>query len=86
MLRQQLNEELLAIWEKQGQTIVFVTHNVSEAVFLSQQVYLMQSTPGQLVDQVQIPFPFPRQAALRGEAEFARLVADVGRRLREGVA
>ena len=85
MLRQQLNEELLAIWEKQGQTIVFVTHNVSEAVFLSQQVYLMQSTPGRLVDQVQIPFPFPRQAALRGEAEFARLVADVGRRLREGV-
>ena len=86
MLRQQLNEELLAIWDKQGQTIVFVTHNVSEAVFLSQQVYLMQSTPGRLVDQVPVPFPFPRQAALRGEAEFARLVADVGRRLREGVA
>jgi len=86
MLRQQLNEDLLAIWEEHSQTIVFVTHNVSEAVFLSQQVFLMQSTPGRLVDQVQVPFPFPRQAALRGDAEFARLVEDVSRRLRETVA
>jgi NitT/TauT family transport system ATP-binding protein len=86
MLRQQLNEELLAIWEDHGQTIVFVTHNVSEAVFLSQQVFLMQSAPGRLVDQVEIPFPFPRQSELRGDAEFARFVENISRRLRETVA
>ncbi|MAZ94735.1 MAG: nitrate/sulfonate/bicarbonate ABC transporter ATP-binding protein [Planctomycetaceae bacterium] len=86
MLRQQLCEELLEIWQELRQTIVFVTHNVSEAVFLSQQVYLMQAEPGRLVDQVEVPFPFPRKASLRGEAGFARLVEDASGRLRETVA
>ena len=86
MLRQQLCEELLEIWQELRQTIVFVTHNVSEAVFLSQQVYLMQAEPGRLVDQVEVPFPFPRKASLRGEAGFARLVEDTSGRLRETVA
>jgi NitT/TauT family transport system ATP-binding protein len=86
MLRQQLCEELLEIWQELRQTIVFVTHNVSEAVFLSQQVYLMQAEPGRLVDQVEVPFPFPRKASLRGEAEFAHLVEDASGRLRETVA
>ena len=86
MLRQQLCEDLLEIWQELRQTIVFVTHNVSEAVFLSQRVCLMQAAPGRLVDQVDVPFPFPRQLPLRGVAGFATLVEDISRRLRETVA
>ena len=85
MLRQQLNEELLGIWQELHQTIVFVTHNVAEAVFLSQRVCLMQTGSGRLVDEVEIPFPQPRQAGLRPEADYARLVDSVSRRLRETV-
>ena len=85
MLRQQLNEELLGIWQELHQTIVFVTHNVAEAVFLSQRVCLMQTGSGRLVDEVEIPFPQPRQAGLRAEADYARLVDSVSRRLRETV-
>ena len=85
MLRQQLNEELLGIWQELHQTIVFVTHNVAEAVFLSQRVCLMQTGSGRLVDEVEIPFPQPRQADLRAEADYARLVDSVSRRLRETV-
>ena len=46
----------------------------------------MQAEPGRLVDQVEVPFPFPRKASLRGEAGFARLVEDTSGRLRETVA
>lgn len=82
ILRQQLNEELLEIWQQRQQTVVFVTHNVSEAVFLSQRVHLMQAQPGQLVDQIDVPFPYPRLASLRGTAEFASHVEHVANRLR----
>lgn len=83
ILRQQLNEELLAVWQQRQQTIVFVTHNVSEAVFLSQRVFLMQANPGLVVDEVEIPFPYPRESALRGKPEFGAMVQQVSDRLRE---
>lgn len=83
ILRQQLNEELLAVWQERQQTIVFVTHNVSEAVFLSQRVCLMQATPGLIVDEIEIPFRYPRESTLRGEPEFGAMVQQVSTRLRE---
>ncbi len=66
MLRQQLNEDLLAIWQDQQWTAVFVTHNVAEAVFLSQRVLIMSAHPGQIIESVKVPFAYPRQPALRG--------------------
>lgn len=86
MLRQQLNEDLLRIWHEQEWTGLFVTHNVSEAVFLSQQVLLMRSHPGAIVDVVDVPFPYPRSHQLRGDPRFAELTSRISCRLREQVS
>lgn len=86
VLRQQLNEELVRIWREKMWTAVFVTHNVAEAVFLSERVLVMSSRPGTLVADVPIPFAYPRTPELRGTAEFAQLTADLSARLREAVA
>lgn len=84
MLRQQLNEELTRIWGEKRWTGVFVTHNVAEAVFLSQRIVVMSSRPGRIHAEVSIPFAYPRTVELRGTAEFARLSAEVAAKLREG--
>lgn len=83
MLRQQLNEELARIWREKQWTGLFVTHNVAEAVFLSQRVAIMSRRPGRIAADIRVPFPYPRTAELRGTAEFARLTAEVSAKLRE---
>lgn len=83
VLRQQLNEELTRLWQADGWTGLFVTHNVSEAVFLSQRVLVMSSRPGRFVADVRVPFAYPRSFALRGDPEFARVTAEIGHVLRE---
>lgn len=80
--RQRLNEDLLALWQSQKWSGVFITHNVYEAVFLSQRVLVMSPRPGKLIADVPVPFPFPRTPELRGTAEFAKLAAEVGALLR----
>ena len=86
MHRQQLNEDLVRIWREQGWTGVFVTHNVAEAVFLSQRILILSRRPGTIAAEVQVPFPCPREPALRGTAEFARVTAEVAARLREAAS
>ena len=86
MLRQQLNEDLLDIWQQHPCTALFVTHNVSEAVFLSQRVLVMSRQPGRIVEAIEIPFPYPRRPELRTQVEFAQRVAEVATCLRETVA
>lgn len=83
VLRQQLNEELARLWQSQRWTAVFVTHNVSEAVFLSQRILVMSARPGTLVAEIAVPFEYPRRPELRAEADFARLAGQVSARLRE---
>ncbi len=83
MLRQQLNEDLVRIWSERQWTGLFVTHNVAEAVFLSQRIVVMSSRPGRIAADIPIHLPYPRTADLRGSAEFARLTADISRQLRE---
>ena len=85
MLRQQLNEELLGIWQEHPCTAMFVTHNVAEAVFLSQRVLVMGKEPGRIVDVIDVPFAYPREPDLRVEVEFAQLVGKVAASLRESV-
>jgi NitT/TauT family transport system ATP-binding protein len=84
VLRQQLNEELVRLWKRDLWTGVFVTHNVSEAAFLSQRVLVMSRRPGTIIADVAIPFPFPREPELRADPEFARICGELSRRLREG--
>jgi len=73
--RDRLNEELLRIWEKTKTTILFVTHSIYEAAFLSQQVLMLASKPGRVRELVPVDFPLPRRLALRDTAEFVKLAA-----------
>ena len=82
ILRQQLNEEILRIWNDQNWTAVFVTHNVSEAIFLSQRVLVMNRRPGRIIADIEVPFAYPRTADLRSNPEFAELTGEVSRQLR----
>ncbi len=83
LLRQRLNEELLDVWQRAGWTSVFVTHNVAEAVFLSQRVLVMSDRPGTIRQQFAVPFAYPRDNRLRGAADFARLTGQISAALRE---
>jgi NitT/TauT family transport system ATP-binding protein len=82
LLREQLNEELLEIHSARGTTAVFVTHNVSEAVFLADRVVVMPATTGDEFVHVPVGFSRPRNAALRATADFAQLAGHVSTTLR----
>ena len=84
VLRQQLSEVCLEIWNREQWTTVFVTHSVSDAVFMSQRIYILAGKPATIVDRIEVPF-VDRDAALRLSPEFAGLVAQVGQRLRSAV-
>ena len=79
--RQRLNEELLRLWQEDHWTGLFVTHNVSEAVFLSQRVLVMSARPGRILADIPIPFPYPRSAYLRSAPEFIRIANGISRQL-----
>lgn len=72
--RHQMNLELLSVWAKRQKTVVFVTHNIAEAVFLSDRVVAMSPRPGRVVEDVAIPLPRPRHSDLRYSREFIDLV------------
>lgn len=82
--REKLNEDLLEIWGKTKKTIVFVTHNIAESVFLSDRVVVLSPHPGRVSAVVDIDLPRPRRSELRGSAEFYEYVAKI-RRSFEGV-
>ena len=69
--RQRLDSELLALWSAQRMTIVFVTHSIQEAVFLSSRVAVMAAHPGRMLDSWTIDAPYPRDDAFRLSASFA---------------
>jgi NitT/TauT family transport system ATP-binding protein len=84
MTRERLNLELLRIWEQSGSTIVFVTHSIAEAVFLSTRVIVMSSRPGRITEAIPIDLPQPRTAATREEPRFFELVTRVREALHLG--
>jgi NitT/TauT family transport system ATP-binding protein len=84
MTRERLNLELLRIWEASGSTIVFVTHSIAEAVFLSTRVVVMSARPGRISDLVPIDLPQPRTGATREEPRFFELVTRVREALHMG--
>lgn len=82
--RQQLNEDLLRLWQKDKWTAIFVTHNISEAVFLSSRVVVMSNRPGRIIADIAIPFSYPRTPQLRSDVAFAQCVGKISSLLREG--
>jgi NitT/TauT family transport system ATP-binding protein len=81
MTRERLNLELLQIWSETGSTVVFVTHSIQEAVFLSTRVAVMSARPGRIAGVVPIDLPQPRTGTTREEPRFFELVTEVRERL-----
>jgi NitT/TauT family transport system ATP-binding protein len=82
--REKLHEDLLRIWNKTNKTVLFVTHNIAEAVFLSDRVCVLSPHPGRLSAVVDITLPRPRTQDIKDSAEFTALVSKV-RKSFEGV-
>jgi NitT/TauT family transport system ATP-binding protein len=86
MTRERMNSEVLRIWEATGTTIVFVTHSIPEAVFLSSRVVVMSARPGRITDVIDIDLPRPRGIATREEPRYFEKVTAVREALRRGGA
>ena len=86
MTRERLNMELLRIWAEMESTVIFVTHSISEAVFLSTRVVVMSPRPGRITAVVPIDLPQPRTAETREEPRFFEHVTEVRERLHAGGA
>jgi NitT/TauT family transport system ATP-binding protein len=83
MTRERLNRELLNLWSETNTTIVFVTHSVAEAVFLSDRVVVMSPRPGRIDTVLEVDLARPRESETREVPHFFELVAEVRRHLRE---
>ena len=84
MTRERLNAELLRIWAETQSTIVFVTHSIAEAVFLSTRVVVMSPRPGRITEIIPIDLPQPRTNAVREDPSFFELVTRVREALHGG--
>lgn len=68
--RSEMQQLLLEIWEETACTILFVTHDVEEAIYLADRIFIMSSHPGTIVEDVKVPFDRPRDLALKEKSEF----------------
>jgi NitT/TauT family transport system ATP-binding protein len=80
--RERLNDELLGLFARKGFGALFITHSITEAVFLSTRVLVMSARPGRIVQSFDVPFGFPRSHDLRFEPAFAELSGEVSHALR----
>jgi len=85
MSRDRLNEEILRLRAEQQWTAVFVTHSVTEAVFLSTRIVVLAPNPGRIHAVLPVDLPMPRTLALRDTPEFDALVVEVSHALREAL-
>jgi NitT/TauT family transport system ATP-binding protein len=83
MTRSNLQAELTAIWEAERKTIVFVTHNIGEALYLGDRVVVMSARPGRIIDDMPVPLPRPRK---RTATDFNELYERIERLLGLDVA
>jgi NitT/TauT family transport system ATP-binding protein len=77
MTRDDMNLELLRIWERDRKTVVFITHSISEAIFLSDRVIVISKRPGRIIEDITITLPRPRIIELQETVQFAQLRARV---------
>ncbi len=71
--RMTMGDELLRIWEATGKTIVFVTHSLTEAIHLADDVIVMSARPGRIVERIEVSVPRPRTFEMQGDEAFGRL-------------
>jgi NitT/TauT family transport system ATP-binding protein len=84
IVRDHLNEQLLQLWGKTGKTVLFVTHSIPEAVFLSSKIVVMSPRPGRIIDIIDCNFPRDRTLEIRETPEFLKIAQRVRVGLRAG--
>jgi NitT/TauT family transport system ATP-binding protein len=84
IVRDHLNEQLLRLWEETGKTVVFVTHSIPEAVFLSTRIVVMSPRPGRIIDVISCNLPRDRRLEIRETPEFLKIARQVRVGLRSG--
>jgi NitT/TauT family transport system ATP-binding protein len=84
IVRDHLNEQLLQLWDKTGKTVLFVTHSIPEAVFLSTRIVVMSPRPGRIIDIIDCNFPRDRTLEIRETPEFVKIAHRVRVGLRAG--
>lgn len=80
--RETMNEETQRLFREEGFAGLFITHSISEAVFMSTRVHVMSGRPGRIVDSHEIPFDYPRHPDLRFDPEFAHISSELSHALR----
>lgn len=80
--RLEMQKWLLSIWEKERKSILFITHNIEEALFLSDRIYLLSPRPGKIIKELHIPFPRPRKEELLVEDSFQKLKIEIFKELK----
>ncbi|MEM9700380.1 MAG: ATP-binding cassette domain-containing protein, partial [Pseudomonadota bacterium] len=86
IVRDHLNEQLLALWARTGKTIAFVTHSIPEAVYLSTKIVVMSPRPGRITDVIESPLPQERPLDIRDTSAFLAIAHRVREGLRAGHA
>ena len=81
IVRDKLNQQLLELWDRTGKTVVFVTHSIPEAVFLSTKIVVMSPRPGRIIDVIETGLPRKRTLDFRETPEFLK----IAHRVREGL-
>jgi NitT/TauT family transport system ATP-binding protein len=82
--RDRLNEQLQQLWQRERRTVVFVTHSIAEAVYLSTKIVVMSPRPGRIVKVIDSPLPDARHLGLRDTPEFVALAHEVREALADG--
>src|SRR5205823_1204916 len=71
--RSEMQQLLLGVWDESASTILFVTHDVEEAIYLADRIFIMSSHPGTIVEDVEVSFDRPRDLGLKEKSEFHEL-------------
>src|SRR5262249_52664243 len=81
--RMTMGHELLRIWSQTAKTVVFVTHSLTEAVYLADEVLVMSARPGRIIDRIAINLPRPRSYEMMGTETFGRLRDRIWQQIRK---
>lgn len=79
--REQMNVELLRIWEQNRKTVIFITHDIEEAVFMADAVFVMTPRPGRIASRIEVPLSRPRKMEAKGTVAFGEQANAIRRML-----
>ena len=82
LTRLELEDKLLELWEELGTTILFITHDIEEAIYLSDRIGLLSRRPSQIIEELRVDFPRPRhQVTTRAQARFMEIRNEIYQRI-----